>query len=150
MHQMYRKYVPNIMDDSLSLYEQMIAVIEHINNVVKTSDKLSDEVSADMNELITEVFKSKAILVGSPTVNNGPLHSITGILGMIKGMKFKKKKAGAFGSYGWSGEVVKQLNDSLEGAGFSLVDDGVRSLWVPDEEEREKLVKYGEEFVEKL
>lgn len=55
LHQMYRKYVPNIMDDSLSLYEQMIAVIEHINNVVKTSDQLSDEVTADMNELITEV-----------------------------------------------------------------------------------------------
>lgn len=55
MHQMYRKYVPNIMDDSLSLYEQMIAVIEHINNLVRTSDSLSDEITTDMNELITEV-----------------------------------------------------------------------------------------------
>ena len=38
-------------------------------------------------DVLTEVFKSKMILVGSPTVNNGYLHSIAGILEMIKGMK---------------------------------------------------------------
>ena len=127
------------------------AIAEGIENADKdVVIKLLNTSKIDKNDVITEVFKSKAVLIGSPTVNNGPLHSITGILGLIKGMKFKKKKAGAFGSYGWSGEVVKQLNESLETAGFSLLDDGVRSLWVPDEDERKKLVKYGEEFVEKL
>ncbi|NLJ90527.1 MAG: anaerobic nitric oxide reductase flavorubredoxin [Clostridiales bacterium] len=104
----------------------------------------------DKNDVTTEIFKSKAILFGSPTVNNGPLHSLSGLLGYIKGLKFKNKKAAAFGSYGWSGETVKQLNEELEKCGFTLVDAGIRSTWVPDEQERAKLVKYGEEFVAKL
>lgn len=69
--------------------------------------KLMNTAKDDKTEVLTEVFKSKMILVGSPTVNNGYLHSIAGILEMIKGMKLKNKKVAAFGSYGWSGEAVK-------------------------------------------
>ncbi len=156
----YLEWADNYQENQITiLYDTMWnatrkmaeAIAEGIENADKdVVIKLLNTSKIDKNDVITEVFKSKAILVGSPTVNNGPLHSITGILGMIKGMKFKNKKAGAFGSYGWSGEVVKQINELLEVAGFSLVDDGVRSLWVPDEDEREKLVKYGQGFVEKL
>jgi anaerobic nitric oxide reductase flavorubredoxin len=112
--------------------------------------KLFNLSKEDKNDVITEVFRSKAILLGSPTVNNIYLHSVGGILDMMKGLKFKNKKAAAFGSYGWSGEVVKQLNDKLKNAGFELVDEGHRSLWVPDEEERKKLIQYGEDLISKL
>ena len=78
----------------------------------------------DKTDVLTEVFKSKMILVGSPTVNNGYLHSIAGILEMIKGMKLKSKKAAAFGSFGWSGEAVKQITEYLKTAGFEVVNDG--------------------------
>lgn len=112
--------------------------------------KLFNLSKEDKNDVITEVFRSKAILLGSPTVNNIYLHSVGGILDMMKGLKFKNKKAAAFGSYGWSGEVVKQLNEKLKNAGFELVDEGHRSLWVPDEEERKKLIQYGGDLISKL
>ena len=83
-------------------------------------------------------------------INNGYLHSIAGLLEMAKGLKFKNKKAAAFGSYGWSGEVVKQLTDKLKTAGFEVVDEGVRSLWVPDTNEVANLINYGKSFVEEL
>lgn len=127
------------------------AIAEGIQNVDKdVVVKLCNTSKIDKNDVTTEIFKSKAILVGSPTINNGALHSIVGLLGYIKGLKFKNKKATSFGSYGWSGAVVKQLNEELAKAGFELVDDGTSSSWVPDEEERAKLVKYGEELVSKL
>ena len=77
--------------------------------------KLFNSAVDDKNDIVTEVFKSKAILVGSPTINYGFLFSIGGIMEMIRGLKFKNKKAAAFGSYGWSGEAVKQITALLQG-----------------------------------
>ena len=82
---------------------------------------------------MTEVFKSKAIAVGSPTVGNDILSSVAGWLAFLKSLKFKKKKAAAFGCYGWSGEGVKLLKEKSADASFSVVEGAVRSLWNPDQ-----------------
>ncbi len=105
--------------------------------------KLLNASMEDKNDIITEVFKSKAVLIGSPTVNNGYMHSIAGLLEMIRGLKFKNKKAAAFGSYGWSGEAVKLLHEELKKAGFEILEDGYRSLWVPEEPELKALTEFG-------
>ncbi len=124
------------------------AIAEGILAVDKTTTvKLINAAKDDKNDIISEVFRSKAILVGSPTINNGYLHSIGGLLEMIKGLKFKGKSAAAFGSYGWSGEVVKQLTQELTNCGFKVVDEGHRSLWVPDENELAACMDYGKNFV---
>ena len=77
--------------------------------------KLMNSAKEDKNDIVSEVFRSKAILVGSSTINNGYLFSIGGMLEMIKGLKFKNKRAAAFGSYGWSGEAVKQMTEAGKG-----------------------------------
>ncbi len=97
--------------------------------------KLFNISKADKNEVMTEVFKSRAIAVGSSTVSNDILSSVSGWLAFLKQLKFKNKKAAAFGCYGWSGESVKILKEKLADAGFSVVDEEVRSLWNPDEED---------------
>lgn len=88
---------------------------------------------ADKNEVMTEVFKSRAIAVGSPTVSNSYLSSVAGWLEFLKQLKFKDKKAAAFGCYGWSGESVKLLQEKLREAGFSVIEESVRSQWNPEE-----------------
>lgn len=112
--------------------------------------KLMNAAKRDKNDIMTEVFRSKAILLGSPAINNGYLYSIGGTLEMMKGLKFRNKSAAAFGSYGWSGEMVKQLSKELADGGFNVVDDGYRSLWVPDEDELAACKEYGRQFVSKL
>lgn len=112
--------------------------------------KLMNASKEDKNDIITEIFRSKAILLGAPTVNNGFLHSIGGLMEMVKGLKFKEKKAAAFGSYGWSGESVKQLSAVLKDAGFELVNDGIRALWVPDDQVTEDLTAYGRDFAKQV
>lgn len=108
--------------------------------------KLFNLARTDKNDVITEIFKSKAILMGSPTINKGILVSVAGILEEITGLKFKNKKAGAFGSYGWSGESIKMLSERLKSVGFNPVDDGIKALWNPDEENIEKCIEYGKQF----
>ncbi|NLA57952.1 MAG: anaerobic nitric oxide reductase flavorubredoxin [Firmicutes bacterium] len=98
---------------------------------------------SDVNDVITEVFRSKAVVIGSPTINNGILHSVAGFLHMVKQMKFKKKKAAAFGCYGWSGESVKIINESLQDAGLELLNEGFRQLWNPDLDAQEAAVEFG-------
>ncbi|MCQ4754667.1 flavodoxin domain-containing protein [Enterocloster bolteae] len=90
---------------------------------------------SDKNEVMTEIFKSKAIAVGSPTVSNSILSSVAGWMEFLKQLKFKNKKATAFGCYGWSGESIKILQDKLKEAGFEVIDENIKSLWNPENED---------------
>ncbi|NLF28218.1 MAG: anaerobic nitric oxide reductase flavorubredoxin [Clostridiales bacterium] len=112
--------------------------------------KLLNSAKRDKNDVVAEVFRSKAILLGSPTINNACLFSVAGLLEMFRGLKFKGKAASAFGSYGWSGEAVAQLTAGLRAAGFRIVDDGRRALWVPDEGELDACREYGRAFAQSL
>ena len=115
-----------------------------------TTVMLMNAAHDDKNDILTQMFRSKAVLVGSPTVNNGFTYAIAGILEMAKGLKFKKKKAAAFGSYGWSGEASKLITEHLQKAGFEIVNDGIRTLWVPDEDALKQARDYGEAFAQAL
>ena len=108
--------------------------------------KIFNLAKTDKNDVITEVFKSKAILVGSPTINRGILVSVAAILEEIKGLSFKNKKAAAFGCYGWSGESVKITSGDLKESGFDVIDEGLRVMWNPDDESISKCVEFGKRF----
>ncbi len=97
--------------------------------------KVFNIAKADKNEIMTEVFKSRAIAVGSPTVSNSILSSVAGWLEFLKQLKFRNKKAAAFGCYGWSGESVKILQEQLRGAGFEVIEENIRSLWNPEDDD---------------
>ena len=113
--------------------------------------KLFNVARSDINDIVTEIFRSKGVIVGSPTINKGVLHSISSLMDMAKGLQFKKKKAAAFGCYGWSGESVKVINGLLEEAGFELINsDGLRMMWNPDEEAVEACQAFGKEIGEAL
>ena len=104
----------------------------------------------DKNEIITEVFKSKAVLVGSPTINRGILSSVEGLLEEMRGLGFKRKKAAAFGTYGWSGESVKMITEGLQRAGFEVAGEGPRALWQADEPALQQCYEFGLEFARQL
>lgn len=104
----------------------------------------------DKNDIITEIFRSRAVLIGSPTINGGHSFAVAGLLEMVCGLKFRKKKAAAFGSYGWGGGAVKQISARLQEAGFELVNDGLSKPWVPDTATLDDCVEYGREFARAL
>lgn len=112
----------------------------------ETTVKLFNVGRSDKNDVITEVFKSKAILVGSPTINRGILTSIAAILEEIRGLEFKNKKAAAFGCYGWSGESIKMITKLLTECGMELMDDGIRALWNPDEDSVAQCIEFGKQI----
>ena len=139
----YAKWAAAYQEDQITVaYDTMW------NGTMKLAHAIADEIHRQAPEtkvkvynieLMLEVFKSKAIAVGSPTCVNEVLTSVAGWLSFLKTLKFKNKKAAAFGCYGWSGESVKLLQERLKTAGFNVVDESVRSKWNPGEEDFNKV-----------
>jgi flavorubredoxin len=86
---------------------------------------------SDRNDVITEIFKAKAIIVGSPTLNQGLLPTIAPILEDLRGLRFQNKIGAAFGTYGWSGEGVKLIEEHFSRCKIPVVAQGVRAKWQP-------------------
>jgi len=116
----------------------------------KVNVKLINAGLSDKNDTITEIFKSKAVILGSPTINNGIATSIAALLEEVKGLKLKNKKASAFGCYGWSGESNKIISQQLKLSGFEVIDDGIKALWNPDQEAIKQCWDYGAKFVNQI
>ncbi|WP_251859939.1 anaerobic nitric oxide reductase flavorubredoxin [Clostridium sp. Marseille-Q2269] len=112
--------------------------------------KIFNSAKNDKNDIMTEIFKSKVVLVGSSTINKGMLSSTAAILEMMKGLGFKEKKAAAFGSYGWGGEAIKLIKEELNKAGFEIINDGIREIWNPDEEALDRCRNFGEHIGESI
>ncbi len=147
----YRENQITILYDTMWNGTRIMA--ENIAQGIKSVDssvnvKIYNISKTDKNDLITEIFKSKGIAVGSPTINKGILTSVAGIFEEIKGLKFTGKKAAAFGCYGWSGESVKIILEILTKSGFQIVDEGLKVMWNPDEESIKRCAEYGEELSE--
>lgn len=98
------------------------------------------------SDVITEIMDTKAVIVGSPTLNNNIFPSLMDVLTYMKGLKPKNKLAAAFGSYGWSGEAVKLLNAELESMKFELLDPGLKLQYVPDTEGRATCFAFGQKL----
>jgi flavorubredoxin len=99
---------------------------------------------SDRNDVITELFKTKAIIIGSPTFNQGLLPTITPILEYLKGLKFQNKIGAAFGCYGWSGESVKIIEEHLTRCNIPVIAEGVRAKWQPKAEELDQCRELGQ------
>ncbi len=89
---------------------------------------------SDWSDIVSEILVSKAVVVGSSTLNNGPLPTVGGFLTYLKGFKPRGKIGFAFGSYGWGGGAVKTITEDLQKSGIELFGDGLQTLFVPGED----------------
>ena len=85
----------------------------------------------DKNEILTQVFRSKGVLVGSSTMNNVMMPKVAGMLEELAGLRFRNKKAAAFGSFGWTGGAVDRIQTRLMDSGFEI-SLSLKMKWRPD------------------
>ena len=142
----YRENQISIIYDTMWNGTKLLA--EKIAEGIKSVDtdvvvKIYNISKCDYNDLISEVFKSKTVVMGSPTINNSILHSVAGFIYLIKELKFKGKKAAAFGCYGWSGESVKIITQLMAEAGFEVMEDSFKNQWNPDVDAQKAAVEFG-------
>ena len=106
--------------------------------------------SSELSEAVTEILEAKAVLVGSPTLNNQMFPTLGQFLTYITGLKPKGKLWGFFGSYGWGGGAVRGMIETARKAGFEVYEPGVESKYVPDQEDMKKCFEFGQQIALKV
>ena len=143
-------YVVIIYDTMYDATKNMaLSIAEGLSNN-KIRYKLFNSSVTDRSDLITELFKAKAVILGSCTVNNGLLASISSVLDSMKYLKFKNKPAAGFGSYGWSGEAPDQITETLKLIGMKVDLEPIKVKYQPTEEDLKECVLFGEKFAQRI
>ncbi len=118
-----------------TMYHSTEKMAEAINDGIMTAGVPSKPMNLrawHRSEVMTELFDARAVVVGSPTLNNGLFPTVADFLCYMKGLKPKNKIGAAFGSYGWSGEAVKLIEDELKAMKIDLVQPGLKVPFVPE------------------
>ncbi len=139
----------------VSAYGNTKKIAEKIAEGIKMAGdievELMDIEHVNIEELEDKVYKSSAFIIGSPTINQNILLPIYKLLAIINPIRNKGKLAGAFGSYGWSGEAVKIIQDNLKNLKLKIYDeDGLKVNFIPYDKSDEQAVEYGMGFGKRL
>lgn len=141
----------NIQIFYISAYGNTKKVAEYIAQRINANGVKAEAheiTSMPLSDLVALVEKSTGILVGSPTINQDAVKPAWDMLSLVCPITNRNKIAGAFGSYGWSGEGVPMLTDRLKSLKFKVVEEGLRFKFVPSEEDLKKADEFVDKFLE--
>ena len=103
------------------------------------SVELYDLKNTHRSEIVPEILERKYIAVGSPTLNNQMMPEVAAFLCYLKGLSPKRRKAFAFGSYGWGGQSIGQVEEELKACGFEICLEKIRVNYIPKKEDLEAI-----------
>jgi flavorubredoxin len=132
-----------IYDTMWESTHKMAKAVANGINLEEVSVKLLNLAVNHRSDVMTEVLKAKAVVLGSATLNNGLLPRMAGFLMYMRGLRPTNKIGAAFGSYGWSGEAVKLMNEAMEEMKFDVIEPGLRIKYVPDHDGLKECVEMG-------
>ncbi|KYK33979.1 MAG: MBL fold metallo-hydrolase [Thermoplasmatales archaeon SG8-52-3] len=104
--------------------------------------------NTDISDIITYVNSSKYILLGSPTINNTMLPSMGGFLTYLKGLRPRSRIGFVFGSYGWGGQAVIEIEKILKELHWEIPEKSVNINYIPNEEDLNNAKKIGKKLIE--
>lgn len=102
------------------------------------------------SDIVAELLDAGALVVGTPTLNNGMFPTISDVLTYMKGLKPQNLVGGAFGSYGWSGEGAIEVGKILSSMGVEMADEPLRVKYIPDSGDIESARELGRKIGERL
>ena len=132
-----------IYDSMWHSTEEMAHAVEEGLRETGISTRLINLKVHHRSDVMTEVLGAKAIILGSPTLNNGLLPRMAGFLMYMRGLKPANKFGASFGSFGWSGEAVGLMNAALEDMKIEVIEEGIKVKYVPNQEHLEECRNLG-------
>lgn len=130
-----------------SMAEKIKAGIESVEDI---QVEIMDVEHTPLGEIDSKLTMAQGIIVGSPTINQNILLPVYKIFAVINPLRDKGKLAGAFGSYGWSGEGVKLIEENLKNLKLNIFQQGIAAKFNPGPEAEERLFAYGQAFGKQL
>ena len=107
-------------------------------------------VTADMNEVLSEINQCSGLLLGSPTLLSDTLPQIWTILTSLNPVIHKGLSASCFGSYGWSGEALKNINERYKQLKLNVVSEPLGIIFKPSENNLKDAYNFGLDFAKKV
>ena len=101
-----------------------------------------------ISDIITKLNSSKLVLIGSPTLNNTMLPTMGSFLTYMKGLRPKNRVGFVFGSYGWGGQAVAEIEKIIKDLSWDMPFDSVNINYVPDKNELKEMKKIGKKLGE--
>ena len=117
---------------------------------INTEVKLIDAANASPEFMRCEIECADGILFGSPTINGDALMPLWDIIDIMFSVNVKGKKCATFGTYGWSGEATKLMDERLKGLKLNIVQSPLKVNFVPTDEDLRKCSIFGYEFAKSL
>ncbi|HKL67530.1 MAG TPA: FprA family A-type flavoprotein [Bacteroidales bacterium] len=130
--------------------EMAEAIAEGIRSGSSIDVKIMDIENIGIGDVESEIVRSDALLVGSPTINQNTLLQIYKLFALINPLRDKGKLAASFGSYGWSGEAAGIIAANLKLLKLKVMDDNAAHKFRPEQEKHNELVEYGKRFAAKM
>ena len=121
-----------------------------LKNIEGIEVELVDIENISTADLEVKVIRSNGILIGSPTINQNTLLPVYKLFSIINPIRDKGKLAAVFGSYGWSCEAVKLIEDHLRNLKLEIPLEGLSEKFYPADSKAEKFIQFGKAFGEKL
>ena len=112
--------------------------------------KIFDVNQSDRTDIIGEMLDAKGYLIGSSTHDNDMLPNMAGFLEFLKGLKPKNRVAAVFGSYGWAGGAVGEIEGVLKQGEITIAQPSLSVKYLPDAAELERCYTFGKDFVKAL
>ncbi|HET6557215.1 MAG TPA: FprA family A-type flavoprotein, partial [Prolixibacteraceae bacterium] len=100
--------------------------------------------------IISDIFKYKAFIVGSAAYNNELFPSVENLLTKIEHYGIKNHLLGIFGSFGWSGGGVKNLQKFAENIKWELVGQPVEEKGTLKEDKFEHCIQLANAIADRL
>lgn len=104
----------------------------------------------EISKLNKAIINSKAILIGSPTINQDTVPPVWNLLSNISPITQRGKVAAAFGSYGWSGEAVGMITERLKSLKLKVIEPGLKVKFVPSKVQMDECKDFARKIVEAL
>jgi flavorubredoxin len=130
--------------------EMALRIKEGLMSAGDLEIEMMDIENAMLGDIEEQLVRSNALIIGSPTINQNTLLPVYRLFSVISPIRDKLKFAAAFGSYGWSGEAVKLIEDHLKNLKLTIVQEGLSEKFYPNDEKSERFFEFGRAFGNKM
>lgn len=142
--------IKNVLILYVSIYGSTKKMAEFIAKGISGENvniKMLDVNNTDPQFIRDAIEKADGIIIGSPTIAGDVPRPVWDALTLLSTVKSRIKLGTAFGSYGWSGEATKMIEDRLSGLHIKLHKPSLRIKLIPEDKTLQECQEFGKEFV---
>ncbi len=109
------------------------------------SVEIFDAARTHVSYILPSLWTKRGVIIGAPTYEVSLFPPMADVLNMAVRKRIKNKKAAYFGSYGWSGGALREMQKITEPLKWDLVDT-FEFLGAPEDKDIKKAEEFGTRF----